>query len=527
MKNFTSIFFIILLFLSGTAAYSVPRLNSFPSATATIYLDFDGHTVNTAFWNNGQTIICAAAPLNDAQLTEIFNRVSEDYRPFDINITTDSIKFLAAPLTQRIRVIITPSSSWRTGVGGIAYIGSFVWGDDTPAFVFSDRLGPNNAKFIAECVSHESGHTLGLAHQSSYDNNCNLTETYNTGTGSGETSWAPVMGNSYGKNMTGWNDGPTPYGCTNTQDNLSIITTGNGFGFRNDDYSETLNNSTFAPGNISFSINGIISNSTDKDAFKFEINQTSSFHFEVTPFNLGNNNSGANLDIKVLLYDGNRNHIGTYDPATTMSVTIDTTFNAGTYYFIVDGSGNLNTGNYGSLGSYSITGFRSALPIRSVTLRGRIENKVHQLDWNIVSDEAISEQTLEVSSDGRLFTDLNHLPTSSRFTNSKPADNGEKYYRLSVTAVTGQTMYSNIISLKGTGSETPSFLYNSFVTNMLKIQATSNYQYRIADMNGRVLLSGKAIAGNQQIDLSKFPSGIYLLQFFGPSFQQSERIIKQ
>jgi hypothetical protein len=98
---------------------------------------------------------------------------------------------------------------------------------------------------------------------------------------------------------------------------------------------------------------------------------------------------------------------------------------------------------------------------------------------------------------------------------------------LSVTAVTGQTMYSNIISLKGTGSETPSFLYNSFVTNMLKIQATSNYQYRIADMNGRVLLSGKAIAGNQQIDLSKFPSGIYLLQFFGPSFQQSERIIKQ
>jgi hypothetical protein len=177
-------------------AYSVPRLNSFPSATATIYLDFDGHTVNTAFWNNGQAIICAAAPLNDAQITEIFNRVSEDYRPFFVNISTDSVKFLATPLTQRIRVIITPSSSWRTGVGGIAYIGSFIWGDDTPAFVFSDRLGPNNAKFIAECVSHESGHTLGLAHQSSYDNNCNLTETYNTGAGSGETSWAPVMGNS-------------------------------------------------------------------------------------------------------------------------------------------------------------------------------------------------------------------------------------------------------------------------------------------------------------------------------------------
>jgi hypothetical protein len=88
-------------------------------------------------------------------------------------------------------------------------------------------------------------------------------------------------------------------------------------------------------------------------------------------------------------------------------------------------------------------------------------------------------------------------------------------------------MYSNIITLKGTGSETPAFLYNSFVTNILKIQATTNYQYRIVELNGRVLLNGKAIAGNQQIDLSKFPSGIYLLQFFGPNFQQSERIIKQ
>ena len=61
--------------------------------------------------------ICEAAPLTDAQILEIFNRVSEDYRPFNVNITTDSVKFLAAPLTQRIRVIVTPTSSWKTGVG--------------------------------------------------------------------------------------------------------------------------------------------------------------------------------------------------------------------------------------------------------------------------------------------------------------------------------------------------------------------------------------------------------------------------
>jgi hypothetical protein len=236
MKNFTKIILLILTCCS-LHAYSLPKLNSLPSATATVYLDFDGQTVTSSVWNGGNPIFCASPGLTDEQITEIFNRVSEDYRPFNINITTDSTKFLSAPLTQRIRVIITPTSSWKPNVGGISYIGSFTWGDDTPAFVFSDKLGPNNPKYVGECCSHESGHALGLSHQSSYDTNCTLVETYNTGSGSGETGWAPVMGNSYYKNMTGWNDGPTPYGCANVQDNLTIITSQNGFSYRTDDFT--------------------------------------------------------------------------------------------------------------------------------------------------------------------------------------------------------------------------------------------------------------------------------------------------
>lgn len=229
MKNFTKSFLVTLAMLSGISGYSnIPAMSSLPSATATIFLDFDGHRVSAAVWNGGVPFNCAPSGLTEAQVIEIYQRVSEDYRPFNINITTDSLKFLSAPLTQRVRVIVTPTSAWKPGVGGIAYIGSFTWGDDTPAFVFSDRLGPNSPKYIAECCTHESGHTLGLSHQSTYDNSCNLVETYNTGTGSGETGWAPVMGNSYYKNMTGWNDGPTPYGCASVQDNLTTITSLNG-----------------------------------------------------------------------------------------------------------------------------------------------------------------------------------------------------------------------------------------------------------------------------------------------------------
>ncbi|MGI8582806.1 MAG: hypothetical protein ACR2KX_11435, partial [Chitinophagaceae bacterium] len=260
---------VLWALLTSLNAISLPKLSSLPSAQATIFLDFDGHRVVSSVWNSGNSLVCAASGLADADITQVYNRVAEDYRPFNINITTDSAAFLAAPLTKRMRIIITPTSGWFTGVGGVSYTGSFTWGDDTPGFVFTDRLG-NNPKLVGECCTHESGHTVGLSHQSSYSNTCTLLSTYNSGVGTGEIGWAPVMGNSYYKNLTGWNNGPTPNGCNAAQDNLSIITTQNGFTYRTDDHSdEADHNSTLVSFvNQSFSTSGIITTTADKDVFK-------------------------------------------------------------------------------------------------------------------------------------------------------------------------------------------------------------------------------------------------------------------
>lgn len=96
MKNlFTSLFLTVTLLLSLNA-FSVPKLNSYPGAVATIFLDFDGHYVQSSVWNNGNPFNCAPSGMTDPQITEAFNRVAEDYRPFEINITTDSDVFLAA-----------------------------------------------------------------------------------------------------------------------------------------------------------------------------------------------------------------------------------------------------------------------------------------------------------------------------------------------------------------------------------------------------------------------------------------------
>jgi hypothetical protein len=509
-KIFTSLICTTLLLVSFSA-FSVPKLNSYPSAIATIFIDFDGHYVQNGLWNGGNPISCAASGLTDPQIIEAFNRVAEDYRPFDVNITTDSTVFLAAPIEMRVRIIVTTSSSWyAAGYSGVAYGGSFSWGDDTPGFVFSDRLGTGNTKKIAETISHESGHTVGLAHQSKYGVTCNLMEEYSTGYGAGETGWAPIMGNSQGttKNFSNWNNGPTPDGCGYTEDNLYTIVTYNGFGYRTDDYTETLNAGTFALSGSSFNIGGIITTDTDKDAFKLTLNSNSNVHVVAAPFSVGANSAGANLDIAFDLYNSAATLIRTYDPLATLSVTVDTILNAGTYYIKIRGTGNSNVGSYGSLGSYTITGSFSGLPIHEVKLNGTAEKNKHNLSWNIIADEPIKTIEVQMSADGNNFIALTDVAAVSTRFSYQPSKSSTVFYRLKVTSVLDQIVFSNTIALKGTGDIEKSFKVSTLVTDDIVINASDNYQFVLTDLNGRTIYSGSGIKGVNHLNVSNQSRGV-------------------
>ncbi len=527
MKKLSTLTALVFALLLSSVLKAVPKLSSYPAASATIFLDFDGHYVNSGVWNGGTPFACGAAALSNTQITEIFNRVAEDFRPFDINITTDSALFIAAPYDKRIRIIVTPTSNWYPGVGGIAWVSSFVWGDDTPAFVFSDRL--ITAKPIAEACSHESGHTLGLSHQSKYDGiDCNNPlEPYNSGQGNGQAAWAPLMGNSYGRNMTNWNNGPTPWGCNSVQDNLSIISTYNGFGYRADDYTDNaVTTATPLPvGN--FSIAGIISSNMDKDAFKLTLLQPALYHFTVTPFNIGSNNEGANLDIKLEIYNAAGVLINTYNPAETMDIVIDTNFNAGTYYFIIDGAGNNNIGEYGSLGSYTFTGLNSALPIRNVSLSGNNFNGKHNLSWNIISDEPIKTITIESSNNATHFTAVNQLAGMQNSVTMNAAAGKITYYRIKVISVPGQVVYSNTIALKESAGADNIFSVSTFIKNEISVTASHPYQFQLYTSNGTVIHTGTAKAGRNSINMLNNPPGIYFIKLTTDNSYKTERIIRQ
>jgi hypothetical protein len=518
---------LLLVMVLQVQAFSVPAHSSNPKATATLFLDFDGHLVQSAYWNSGAPLHCAGAALTEAQISEIYHRVAEDFRPFDINVTTDSTQFLAAPIEMRMRIIVTPTSAWRANVGGISYITSFTWGDDTPAFVFSDRL-ENNPKFIAECCSHESGHTLGLFHQSRYDNQGNMTEFYQTGNGSGEIGWAPIMGNSYGKNMSGWTMGATQYSATELQDNLEVIVAENGFGFRKDDFGNEMNESAFNISNHSFQLEGVIHESSDADVFQFTLTDKSRLHLEVLSGGIHETSEGTNLDIQLSIYNENNVRIGLYNPADKVGVKADTMLNPGKYYIMIEGVDNMNMADYGSLGSYYLKGSLVKIEQPKIELIGIVRNVKHQLETIVENDEEVRLLELEISENGTKFKSIGIInPSGLTRTILTVTDNRQRYYRIKRINNQGQLSYSNVIALTSDISANEAFQVNNLIRDVIRVQATESFQYGLYDLNGNLLIKGKGTPGINQIELSGKPNGVYIMRLLGVSQQKSVRLVKQ
>ena len=289
-------------------------------------------------------------------------------------------------------------------MGGVAY-GSFTWDSDTPCFVFTEDGG--DEKFIADASSHEVGHTLGLAHDGQFRPWLNVSDAenpewereyieYYAGHGSGPTSWTPIMGAGPGE-LTQWSWTEYPdatnddAGTSPLQDDLAIITTGNGFDYRVDDHgSSTAAASTLNldPDGKVYSAEGIIERRTDVDYFSFTVKGLGELlTFDITPFQ-----RAPNLDVLATVYDSAGVVVASSNPLDDVYASFtDLVLLPGTYYLAIDGIGkpigfvdpavhpgpveamsadelppdtsDWGYSDYGSLGYYSISGTRKSLVV--------------------------------------------------------------------------------------------------------------------------------------------------------------------
>ncbi|MFO0944027.1 MAG: cadherin domain-containing protein [Pirellulales bacterium] len=393
-------------------------LHSRPSATKKIYLDFDGFTAVGTPWSPNSPLTSPAwdpdnngAAFTNNELLRIqgaWQRVAADYAPFDVDVTTEDpgeaalVNTGSADDQWGIRVVITLDTTPAPGTGGVAYIGSFNWGyntpggTDTPCYVFN-----STAATVSAAASHEVGHSLGLSHDGTTSAHpTQPSQEYYNGHGTGENSWGPIMGSGYYTNVTTWDNGvyfASSNGAAGANygkgPNDLTVMTGYGFGFVPDAEADSLGSAGNLGSSIDFNAGvnnvsqfGVITQGSDVDIFRFQtgtglvslnfnpyitqtfVNSSGTYSetIESSLFDSNNwsNNQGANLDISATLYDSLGNVIATSDPTGLRASFSNLQLDAGVYYVAVDGVGFGNpTANppdgytdYASVGQYMITG---------------------------------------------------------------------------------------------------------------------------------------------------------------------------
>jgi len=353
---------------------SPPVRHSRPGASKVLLLDFNGHVVSGTDWNvtegiaswdcrpydtDGDEATFSNAEQND--IIEIWERVAEDYAPFDVDVTTEEP---SSWNQYKGRVLITPdvdkngNNCPHYGAGGVAYLDVFGepdFADFSPAWVL-DYDWAQDASIVAEAASHEFGHYLGLYH----DGTSSL--EYYSGHNNGQISWGPIMGLGYDRNVSQWSQGDY-YNADNPQDDLSDIS--DKLAYRPDDHGDRKAQASAlgvdASGIVSQS--GVIETPDDPDVFSFS-SGADTITIAATSYRAGSDTWGGNLDILLELYDSQNTLVASNNPAQDVNASITVAVPAGTYYLHVKSTGvgtplnNPPSGytSYGSLGQYWISG---------------------------------------------------------------------------------------------------------------------------------------------------------------------------
>lgn len=378
------------------ALTGIPQLSSNSSATAKLYLDFDGDFQSTwgsysnvttpAYDTDGDATSFSAGELSAMQ--DIWARVAEDYAPFNIDVTTIN----PGTLTDKVvaKIAIGGTGSWyASGTGGVAYVNGFSSSSPNTGFVFEDNLGNGYAKYVADACAHEAGHLFGLRHQSLYSGTTKTQEYY-----SGNSSWAPIMGNSYSATRSTWHNGTNTVSSTTFQDDIAVIANStNGFGLKADDFGSTIATASQLPvSGTSVNFAGLLGYHTDQDVWQFTTSGGNvSFTLNVAAL-------GANLDSILEIRDSSGNLVSSANSSSSLNSSISTTLGSGTFYVIAR-----SDGSYGNMGQYTLTGTLPAVaqnPEITVLVGSTSLTSGGSLSFGQTQTGAAVDRTVSIRNDG-------------------------------------------------------------------------------------------------------------------------------
>jgi hypothetical protein len=168
------------------------------------------------------------------------------------------------------------------------------------------------------------------------------------------------------------------------------------------------------------------------------------------------------------------------------------------------------------------------LPLHKLELKGIKENNRHRLNWIIEADENVTSQVLEVAiNNTRDFQPVDHLDPGARTFTNNVNTTGWLHYRLHVSFDDGRSYYSNVIALPANETKGKPVIAGNLVRTGMTIISPSNFSYVVFDYNGRTILKGNIIPGNNHINTAALSNGMYLVRFSNEQENYTEKFMKQ
>ncbi len=344
MKSITTTGLLLIVSLAFSQYIDMSRPEEdFSSAEALLLESLPG--APNVVYINWSTI--GSSPEAIATLVKGWRLSAEDFRPFNVNITTNVSIFNNTPVSNRLQVDLHVGDG-----GGACALSGF---------------GKGSVLCWAPLVnlSHEIGHGLGLNH----DGGGGDGEYYK-----GNEYWGPLMGFTSLTKMSTFSKGEYS-SPSNTEDDLYMMDTL--LAYRVDDHGSTLftgtpliiiGDSVSAEDN-----NGLIERNNDIDIFRLVFTEESNVELEITPLRHYNN-----LHVKARILDENGIEVVTSTPfqhdgnisLVKQAAIISADFSAGNYYLEISNSGYADSNgvgysSYASLGYYEISGYAGVIKPRT------------------------------------------------------------------------------------------------------------------------------------------------------------------
>jgi hypothetical protein len=438
--------------------------HSRPGAPNVLYLNFAGETVSNTAWNRSLnrssipalpfSIDSDTTTFSEAEqlaIRRIWQRVAEDYAPFNINVTTErpatfNTRTAHALITRNTDANDDPNPS--STAGGVAYLnvfGTTSYGTYRPVWVYHNNLG-NEESYIAEAVAHEVGHNFGLTHDGKSDG-----AEYYGGHGSGEISWGPLMGTGYNRNVSHWCKGEYHL-ANNTQDDLAVLA--GKIAYRSDDHGNTHGTATplvvtggtniivttpeTDPGNTQPANKGVLERNTDVDVFSF-LTGSGAVNLAIDPWIVpGGRTRGGNVDLRVDLYHQAGQLLLSDNPASRTGARVQTNLVEGRYYLHVRNSAAGDPFNstptgytaYGSLGQYFISGTVApvtdivTLPVAELSITDLSQAGRNLHPFTVTYSDAVALDVSTLDADDLQITGPNGYDRGARFLAVEPSGNG-------------------------------------------------------------------------------------------------------